>query len=286
MILITGAAGKTGRSVIKGLLGQGKSIRAFVHRPDQVDVLKELGVTDIIFGDILDENIAKRACLGVESLYHIPPNMYPQETTIGENLIQAARAASVGLFAYHSVLHPQIEAMPHHWQKMRVEESIFRCGLDYVILQPVAYMQNVLGYWKQISRNGVYRLPYRAETRLGMVDLEEVGEVAAHILCKPEHYKGGIYELCSTQVLSQNEVVDIIKSVIGKNVRFEVQELEQWEQIARQNGLGEYQIDTLLKMFAYYDDHGFWGSAHMLTCILGRTPHTFEEFLRRNLPLS
>jgi hypothetical protein len=22
---------------------------------------------------------------------------------------------------YHSVLHPQIEAMPHHWNKLRVE---------------------------------------------------------------------------------------------------------------------------------------------------------------------
>ena len=37
-------------------------------------------------------------------------------------------------------------SMPHHWLKMRVEEKLFASGLPFTILQPAAYMQNVLAY--------------------------------------------------------------------------------------------------------------------------------------------
>ncbi len=69
-------------------------------------------------------------------------------------------------FVYHSVLHPQIEAMPHHWAKMRVEEMLFAAGFDLTILQPTAYMQNILGAWRGIVEDGVFRVPYPVETRL------------------------------------------------------------------------------------------------------------------------
>ena len=61
-------------------------------------------------------------------------------------LAEAARRAGIRHLVYHSVLHPQVEAMPHHWQKMRVEEQLFAAGLPYTILQPAAYMQNVLAH--------------------------------------------------------------------------------------------------------------------------------------------
>ena len=61
--------------------------------------------------------------------------------------IRAAQSAGVERFVYHSVLHPQVEIMAHHWQKMRVEEQLFESGLSFTILQPAAYMQNVLAGW-------------------------------------------------------------------------------------------------------------------------------------------
>ena len=54
-------------------------------------------------------------------------------------------------------------------------------------------MQNMLAYWPQIVSEGVYRLPYRAEARLSLVDLEDVGAAAAVVLTQPGHL-GAIYE--------------------------------------------------------------------------------------------
>jgi hypothetical protein len=72
----------------------------------------------------------------VQAIYHICPNVSRDEVAYARAVAAAARTHGVKRFVYHSVLHPQIEAMPHHWQKMRVEEMLFVAGFDLTVLQP------------------------------------------------------------------------------------------------------------------------------------------------------
>lgn len=60
--------------------------------------------------------------------------------------------------------------MRRPWRKLRVEEMLFESGPDFTILQPAAYMQNVLGSRESIIDEGVYRVPYPVEMGFGMVD--------------------------------------------------------------------------------------------------------------------
>jgi uncharacterized protein YbjT (DUF2867 family) len=170
--------------------------------------------------------------------------------------------------------------MPHHWLKMRVEERLFRSGLGFTILQPAAYMQNVLAQWGQVREHGVYSVPYAVETRLGMVDLEDVAEAAAIVLTEPGH-EGATYELAGAEPLTQIEVAAILSRQVGRSVRAEVVPLEIWEKRARELGLGDYQVGTLVKMFHYYERHGFWGNPRALTWLLARRPTTFGAFAER-----
>ena len=197
-------------------------------------------------------------------------------------VIAAARSAGVEHFVYHSVLHPQVEAMPHHWLKMRVEEQLFESGLSYTILQPAAYMQNVLAQWNSIVQEGIYPVPYRVETRLGMVDLDDVAEAAAIVLTEAGH-AGATYELAGAEALSQIEVAAVLADCLGRPVRAETVAIETWEQRARASGLGDYQVKTLVKMFRYYEQHDFWGNPRVLGWLLGRPPTTFAGFCRKAL---
>jgi uncharacterized protein YbjT (DUF2867 family) len=281
MILVTGAAGKTGRAVIQSLVAKGEAVRALAHRPAQVRLVEEIGAREVVVGDMRLQATMDRAAQGVRAVYHICPNVSPDEVAIGQVAITAARSAGVEHFVYHSVLHPQVEAMPHHWQKLRVEEQLFESGLFYTILQPAAYMQNVLAHWDQVMEQGVYPVPYAVETRLGMVDLEDVAEAAAVVLTEPGH-AGAICELAGAEVLSQVEVAVILSQQLGHPVRAEAVPLETWERRARESGLGDYQVETLVKMFRYYERHGFWGNPRILGWLLGRPPTTFAAFVERS----
>jgi uncharacterized protein YbjT (DUF2867 family) len=278
MILVTGAAGKTGRAIINALARKGARVRALVRNSDHAGALTALGAAEVAVGNFTDAPALAAATAGVRAICHICPNVTRDEVPYARAVVAAARASGVTRFAYHSVLHPQIEAMPHHWQKMRTEEMLFAAGLELTVLQPTAYMQNILGAWRGIVDDGVYRVPYPVGTRLSLIDLDDLAEAAALVLTQDGH-AGATYELAGTAPLSQTEVAAAIGTVLGRAVRAGEETRAAWEARARAAGIGDYECATLLAMFRYYAAHGLIGNTNTLRWLLGRAPNPLTGFL-------
>lgn len=277
MILITGAGGKTGRTLIKAL-SKVESVCGFVHREEHISVLKSLGAEKIIVGDLIDKSAIRSAMQGVRAVYHICPNMSPDETVMGNVVIGEAGRAGVEHFLYHSVLHPQTERMNHHWQKLRVEEMLLESGLPFTILQPAPYMQNLLAGWTSLMEKGILRVPYSVHAKFSFVDLEEVAEAAKVILTEPGHVNA-TYELAGTSPLSHVQVAEILGRVLNLNIRAEKEEIRDWR--TRVRGMREYAVENLVKMFEYYDEWGLVGNPNVLRWLLKRGPTSFEKFVDR-----
>jgi len=277
MILITGAGGKTGRTLIK-VLSKVESVCAFVHREAHVLVAKSLGAEKVIVGDMHDESAIHSAMQGVRSVYHICPNMNPDEVEIGKLVIDAARESGVEHFVYHSVLHPQTKKMNHHWQQIRVEEMIFESGLPFTILQPAPYMQNLSAGWKSIVEDGVLRVPYSVNAKFSFVDLEDIAEAAKIVLTEPNHINA-TYELAGTQPMSHVEVAEILSRVLNRDMRAEKEEIRDWR--LRAAGMSEYAADNLVRMFEYYDQWGLTGNPNVLRWLLRQEPISMEMFIRK-----
>ena len=282
MILVTGAAGKTGQAVVRALLANGRTVRTLVRNETQRELISSLYDTDIVIGDMSVESVISSLFEGIRAVYHICPNMHPDELSIGLAMISAAKTADVTQFVFHSVLHPQVEAMPHHWQKMRVEEALFTSGIPFTILQPAAYMQNILVEWKNIQQEGIIRVPYSPESKGSPVDLNDVADVASLVLSDRDHI-GAIYELCGPDILTYQEQATILSEYIDRSIRVEQISLNEWKTLAYEAGLRTYSVESLLKMFLYYDLYGFWGSSHVLSTLLQRPPTSFIEFATNHL---
>jgi NAD(P)H dehydrogenase (quinone) len=278
MILVTGAAGKTGKAVVKALAAKGANVRALIRRPEQAATLKALGAAEVSIGSFDDPRSLLLAAAGTRAIYHICPNVSRNELNFARAVTAAALAQNVKRFVYHSVLHPQIEAMPHHWAKMRAEEMLLAAGLDLTILQPTAYMQNLIGVWPGIVEDGVLRIPYPADTRLSLVDLDDVAEVAARVLTEGGHV-GATYELVGTTPLSQTEIATAIGAVLNRDISVEAESVETWEARARASEMGEHQRVTLAAMFRYYAQHGLIGNPQTLRWLLGRAPNNLAHFV-------
>lgn len=278
MILVTGAAGKTGKAVIRALAARGEQVHAYVHRHTHVRDLHELGAIAVSVGTLDDADAIAQAAQDARAVYHICPNVSACELPFARAVAEGVSRAGVTRFVFHSVLHPQIEAMPHHWEKMRVEEMLFASGLDIAVLQPTAYMQNLLAQWRAISREGIYKIAYPATSRISLVDLDDVAEAAAIVLTNDTHI-GATYELVGTPPLSQTEVAAVLGQTLGKAISIDAETPEEWA--ARATGLDSYQRQTLIKMFRYYAQHGLIGNSGTLRWLLGREPTTLAEFVRR-----
>jgi NAD(P)H dehydrogenase (quinone) len=280
MILVTGAGGKTGKSALKALVARGAPVRAFVRNSARRAALGAMGVNEVAIGEMDDPDAISQALRGIDAIYHICPNVSPHEVAFAKVLVAAATNEGVSRLVYHSVLHPQIEAMPHHWNKLRVEEMLLGSRLDITILQPTAYMQNSLAEWDRMVRDGIYRVPYPVDTRLGLVDLDDVAEAAALVLTNAGH-SGATYELVGTLPLSQVEIAETFGQALNRTVRAEAETVEAWDQRARSTGMDDHARETLKKMFRAYARDGLKGNPNVLGWLLGRPPTSLAAFAVR-----
>lgn len=279
MIAVTGAGGKTGKAVIKSL-SKIEPVCALVYHEELVDVAKALGAERVVVGDLRDPSAIRSAMQGARGVYHICPNLDPEELEIGRLVIDLAREAGVAHFVYHSVLHPQTEKMTHHWRKLRVEEAVLQSGMPFTILQPAPYMQNWLNGWQTILEQGVLRVPYSVHAKFSFVDLEDVAEAAGIVLTERNHLYA-TYELAGTALLSHVEVAQIMSSVLNRSVKAKQDSLAQWRNGAET--LSSYAVENLAAMFDYYDRWGLAGNPNVLTWLLGREPTSVESMIRRTV---
>jgi uncharacterized protein YbjT (DUF2867 family) len=157
---------------------------------------------------------------------------------------------------------------------------LFSSGLDITILQPAPYMQNSLAQWDAIKRDGVYRVPYPVETRLSLVDLDDVAEAAALVLMNTGH-SNATHELVGTPPLSQLELAEAFGRALKTHIRAEAETIESWNHRARSAGMDDYQRETLIKMFRVYARDGLKGNSNMLGWLLGRPPTSLAAFAAR-----
>ena len=141
-------------------------------------------------------------------------------------------------------------------------------------------MQNLLAGKARIRTERVLANPYPITSRISLVDLQDVADVAALVLATETHY-GAIYELAGTDPLSQTEVAAELGQALGLQISAQEIPLFEWRKGAA--GLPPYALDTLSRMFRYYAQHGLVGNASILAHLLGRAPTTLAEFARREL---
>ncbi len=284
MILITGANGQTGHAIIKKLLSKRKRIRALVHKPEQISEMKLLGDIDVIVGNMMDQNAINAAFSGVTTAYHICSALNPNEVEIGKIAINAAKTSKIEQFIYHSVLHSVLQDMPHHQKKLMVEELLVNSGLPYTIIQPAVFMQNILESWASLVELSVFRQKFftTSETRMCMLDLTDLAE-AISIIISDKSYIGATYELCGPENLSLSEMVATLEKHFGREIKVETPPDDLMAKQLRNHGADDYRVDTLLKMFRHYNEHGFVGNPNVLTWILERKPIDFSTFVLRTI---
>ncbi|HMN13832.1 MAG TPA: NmrA family NAD(P)-binding protein [Bellilinea sp.] len=281
-ILVTGASGKTGQAILRNLADNADfQVRGMIRSLSKSDELFQSENLSYEAGDFASESDLIRCLEGVDSVYHICPNMAPDELEIGMRMIRAAKESEISHFVFHSVMHPQIQEMQHHWSKLLVEEQLFKSGLPFTVVQPAAYMQNLLGYWDSITHRGIYKVPYSAGVKFTNIDLTDLAEAVSIILYDADKFKDGIYELAGPDRLSSADMMDVVSRVGGIHAKVELEDLGVWEASMRQRNMSDYSVRTLLGMFDYYNKYGFTGSSAALKWILGRQPATFEEFIKR-----
>lgn len=281
-LLLTGAAGGTGRAVLAALKRLGARVRAMATREASAQALREAGADETALARFDDPAALAAALRGIDTVFHIPPRMKPEEVDNGLAVIAAARAAGVRRIALHSVINSQVQAIRFHVHKRLVEEAAITSGLPWIIFQPTNYMQNVAWQWARLVERGELLFPYSAQAPISWLDLEDYAEGVARALVEPG-FDYGTYEMVSAQApLNRQELAAIWSRVLGREVRATTMPLDDYMALPHWQGRDPREIAILRTMFEEFDRHGApGGNWRVLALLLGREPTAYETFARR-----
>lgn len=272
MVLVLGAAGKTGRAVTRALVERGCGVRAAV-RPGSTSPVYAAERVRVAPLDLATGEGLAAAMAGVDGVYHLAPNVHPDEVAIANRVVNEAAAQGVSRFVFHSVLHPDDASMPHHLRKGEAEQVI-RAHLETAtILRPAAYAQNL----EDAARAGRIEVPYSLDTPFTNVDLADVAEVAASVLTEAGH-EGATYDLAGPAQLTVREMAQVATEALGRHVQAAEIALDDWVS-GPGASLPEQARHDLIAMLRTYDREGLFGNSASLRALLRREPRTWRDTL-------
>jgi len=281
MILVTAANGNQGRLLVPKLIAAGQRVRACVRSQASAEQLQALGAHETVAGDISEPAVLARAITGVEKVYHVGPTIHPRERDMGFAVVDAARAEGVKHLVLSSVLHAITTDLVQHEIKRDIEEHLLSSGLEFTILQPANYMLPLK--LRPVFEKGVFELSWSLERRQSLVDLADVTDVACMALTDSERHAGATYELAAPGRYTAHELGRIISRVLGRQIA--VREIDADTYLRAWVGdadpqLVTHQVSVLRAISARYSSHDFVGNPNVLTWLLGRSPTTFEAYVR------
>ncbi|MDH0739520.1 NmrA family NAD(P)-binding protein [Achromobacter spanius] len=192
-------------------------------------------------------------------------------------LVKAAQQSSVRKFVFSSVIQPTNTRLANHASKIPVEDALYSSRLEYTILHPANFMQNIGLAWPSIRDHACFGEPFPKDTRVARVDYRDVAEIAA-IALTDDRLAFATLELCAG-MFSRMDIVAALSEALEYPVTAQQPGFSEWAAKARLP-YGEDQLLLLAKVFDHYQAVGLGGNSLALRAALGREPRSLRAYIK------
>jgi uncharacterized protein YbjT (DUF2867 family) len=225
MIVVTGATGNVGRTLVRSLAGAGESVTAVARHVTDAEVPP--GVRAVA-ADLAEPAGLRAAFEGAEALFLLVAGADPA------GVLAAARAAGVGrvvlLSSQGAGTRPEVYRHP-----VLFEAAVRESGLEWTVLRSGGLDSNAYA-WAESVRTGRRAAAPFGDVALPFVDPDDVAAVAAAVLRRSGAgaHAGATYTLTGPAPTTPRERAASIAAVLGEPVHFTEQTREQArEQMSR-----------------------------------------------------
>jgi uncharacterized protein YbjT (DUF2867 family) len=263
-ILVTGATGTVGRSLVTQLLAAGHVVRALTRDPSRAALPPG---AEVVQGDITDAASLRRVLAGVDAAHLITfgGDGYAP-LAHGPAVVAALRDAGV---ARVSVLGG--------WDTSTLEPALDAAGFPWALLSPVEFMANTLAHAAAIRAAGEVRV-YDAGRTSAAVHEADIAAVALAVLTGAAA-TGRRYLITGGAAVTLEEKLAAVSSAIGRDVVLTRLTEERARADLAAAGMPPEHVEFVM---ALENDPPPVGSVPLDTVreVTGRPPRTFADWAR------
>ncbi|KAI9734959.1 MAG: hypothetical protein M1834_002041 [Cirrosporium novae-zelandiae] len=284
LLVVFGATGVQGGSVIKAILSDPKAsnefkLRAITRDPSKpkAKALEEKGV-ECVTGDVNDKESLRKALAGAYAVYAVTDYWAKmdkeEETQQGKNIADVAKEVRVQHMVYSSLFNVtkftngKITGVHHFDSKALVEEYIRSIGIPATFFMPAMYMSSLADMIKPNPQSEqheyVWMTPAAPNSKFALLDtVDDAGKFVKGILLNREKslgkqvYAAGGY-WTPEQVMKEFTEV---KPNAGKGAHYAQLPEETFKGFLAMSGMPEPVQNDFCEMLVYFDKYGYYGGA-------------------------
>lgn len=223
-VLVYGAAGSQQSFIPHLLLTQGHSPHLLVRHVDKVNHLAQKGVA-VHQGDMGDVAKLKEVSKGMDAVSLLIPFFGNPSLVLdyGRNAIDAAKAAGVQLIVWNAsgAILPVRTGNPSIDVRIDIRDYLQASGVPHIILQPTAYMENLLGPWTApfVKQRNQVAYPTPFDMPIGWIATQDVCALVVAALQRPQ-LAGSNWVVSGPDNLNGTELAHHFSVGLGRPITF------------------------------------------------------------------
>lgn len=280
-ILVTGATGNVGLSVLKALQETRLDLQIIAgvrNTETDKEKLKHFNVSLITFDFEIIQTF-QPALQGIDILFLLRPPQLADVSKYFKPLINEAVIANVKHIVFLSVQGVEnSKIIPHH----KIEKLIVKSHLAYTFLRPAYFMQNFTTTLKNdiIHKQQIF-LP-AGKAKFTIVDSDDIGSVAAKIMTEPVKHLNKCYELTNTEQLTFTEMAEKLSKGLNRTIIFVSPSLLKFYLTKRREKLPAMLILVMIILHYFPRFQKVPKTSEWVKIISGNDPKTFDQFINEN----
>lgn len=264
-ILVLAASGKTGRRVAARLRVRGVPVRA-ASRSSAVPF------------DWSDPTGWDAALTGAVAVYAVAP---PQPGPMHDFVVRAHAAGARRVVLLSGRGADDYGDSTFGLDMRDAEDAVRNSDMEWTILRPNNFDQNFdEDLFQAPLTAGTLALP-AGPVGEPFIDVEDVADVAAETLLRPDGHAGRVYELSGPRALSFAEATELIGRAADRRLTYEEIGSDDYVAALVAGGVSADDARHVADMFALMRDGLIAAPADGVQTVLGRPPTPFEDYVVR-----
>lgn len=279
-VLITGAAGDTGRAAVREALALGLAVRAMVRKIDaRSDALAAQGA-EIVVGDLQDINSLGPVLKDIDAAYFVYPvalGLIPAVV----NFAQAAKEAGNKAVLNLSQRSADRNSSSDSCRDSFIAEEVFNwSGIPIIHLRPTYFLEWLTYPWQlPFLQKGILRMPV-GKGRHSPIAADDQARAIAALLKDPEEHIGKTIPLSGPVEMDHEQMAAELSEALGRKITFQDIPIGEYVASITEMGVPPYIVQHLGGAMLDYQHGHMAGADNNIEKLTGRRSMTVGEYAR------
>jgi len=263
-ILVVGANGTVGASLVPALLRKGEKVVAASREG------RAASGAEAVRLDLSDPSTLPVALKDVDRIYALSPAGNVDQPGLLLPLIEAAARQGAKVVLQTAIGVDADDNIPFRQVELKLERS----GVPFVILRPNWFADNFATYWREQVKRGEIRVP-AGEGKSSFIDTRDIAAAAAGALTGSAH-DGKAFNLTGPAAYSYAEAAAMLSKALGRSIGYRSVDDATFKREMVAGGVSVEYADMLAMIFYPVTQNWTAGVTDAVETLSGKPPRSLQ----------